>query len=122
MKPIRLLLATAVLAAGLPMASVVHAEDPELIVFDWATFQNPDFVKDYVTKYGMGPTYALFGDDDEAFQKMASGFKVDVVHPCSQMVSKYRDAGLIDLEAALADFQLDRLQGLGLALAQIELG
>ena len=96
MKPIRLLLATAVLAAGLPMASVVHAEDPELIVFDWATFQNPDFVKDYVTKYGMGPTYALFGDDDEAFQKMASGFKVDVVHPCSQMVSKYRDAGLIE--------------------------
>ena len=42
------------------------------------------------------PTYAFFGDDDEAFQKVSSGFKADVAHPCSQMVSKYRDAGLIE--------------------------
>jgi spermidine/putrescine transport system substrate-binding protein len=27
---------------------------------------------------------------------VASGFKADVAHPCSQMVSKYRDAGLIE--------------------------
>ena len=42
------------------------------------------------------PTYAFFADDDEAFQKVSSGFKADVVHPCSQMVPKYRDAGLIE--------------------------
>ena len=49
-----------------------------------------------MAKHGEMPTYALFGDDDEAFQKMSSGFKADVAHPCSQMVGKYRDAGLIE--------------------------
>ncbi len=47
-------------------------------------------------KHGDSPTYAFYGDDDEAFQKVASGFKADVIHPCSQMVGKYRDAGLIE--------------------------
>jgi spermidine/putrescine transport system substrate-binding protein len=49
-----------------------------------------------VAKHGAMPTYAFYGDDDEAFQKVASGFKADVAHPCSQMVSRYRDAGLIE--------------------------
>jgi spermidine/putrescine transport system substrate-binding protein len=88
------LLATA--AMVLSLATAVCAEDSELIVFDWATFQNNDLVKDYVAKHGQGPTFALFGDDDEAFQKVSTGFKVDVTHPCSQMVSRYRDAGLIE--------------------------
>jgi spermidine/putrescine transport system substrate-binding protein len=83
-------------AMALALAAPVRAEDPEMIVFDWSSFQNPDLVADYVAKHGQAPTWALFGDDDEAFQKVSSGFKVDVVHPCSQMVSKYRDAGLIE--------------------------
>ncbi len=94
----RTLIASFLAAAAFAVAlgSPARAADPELIVFDWASFQNDDLVKDYVAKYGQGPTFALFGDDDEAFQKVSSGFKVDVVHPCSQMVSKYRDAGLIE--------------------------
>ena len=90
-------LAATALAVLLPLgAAPSFADDPDLIVFDWASFQNPDLVKDYVAKYGQGPTYALFGDDDEAFQKVSSGFKSDVTHPCSQMIQKYRDAGLIE--------------------------
>jgi spermidine/putrescine transport system substrate-binding protein len=88
----RLLLASAALAAAAP----AFAEDPNLIVFDWAGFEEPALIQDYHAKYGAGPTYAFYGDDDEAFQKAASGFKADVAHPCSQMVSKYRDAGLIE--------------------------
>ncbi len=72
------------------------AADPDLIVFDWAGFEVEGLYADYIAKHGSAPTFALFGDDDEAFQKVASGFKVDMVHPCSQMVSKYRDAGLIE--------------------------
>ena len=88
------LLAGAALALTLPI--VARAGDPDLVVFDWAGFEDPNLVKPYVTKYGEMPTYAFFGDDDEAFQKVSSGFKSDVTHPCSQMVSKYRDAGLIE--------------------------
>lgn len=86
------LMASAMLAVALP----AYAADPELTVFDWASFEDQSLIEAYVAKHGQMPTYALFGDDDEAFQKVASGFKADVAHPCSQMVSKYRDAGLIE--------------------------
>ncbi len=82
--------------AALAFSGMARAADPELTVFDWAGFENQALIEDYVAKYGQMPTYALFGDDDEAFQKVSSGFKTDVAHPCSQMVSKYRDAGLIE--------------------------
>jgi len=88
------LLAGAVLASAL--AAPAFAADQDLIVFDWAGFENQALIEDYVAKYGQMPTYAFFGDDDEAFQKVSSGFKADVAHPCSQMVQKYRDAGLIE--------------------------
>ncbi|MDP5305488.1 ABC transporter substrate-binding protein [Paracoccus spongiarum] len=88
------LLTTTILATAL--AAPVFAADPELTVFDWAGFEEPSIFQGYIDKHGDSPTYAFYGDDDEAFQKVASGFKADVVHPCSQMVSKYRDAGLIE--------------------------
>lgn len=92
MKHSTTLLATVAFAVALP----AFAADPELTVFDWAGFEDEGLIASYVAKHGQMPTYAFFGDDDEAFQKVASGFKVDVAHPCSQMVSKYRDAGLIE--------------------------
>jgi spermidine/putrescine transport system substrate-binding protein len=94
MKNLSLLLAST--AAALTLSTAVRAADAELTVFDWAGFENQSLIEGYVAKYGQMPTYAFFGDDDEAFQKVSSGFKADVAHPCSQMVSKYRDAGLIE--------------------------
>ncbi len=80
----------------LAMSAPAYAADPEFTVFDWAGFEAPSIFQGYIDKNGDSPTYAFYGDDDEAFQKLASGFKADVAHPCSQMVSKYRDAGLIE--------------------------
>ena len=77
-------------------ATVAHAGDPDLSVFDWSGFEVQSLIEPYVKKYGMMPTYTIFGDDDEAFQKLSSGFKADVAHPCSQMIQKYRDANLIE--------------------------
>ncbi|WP_323006199.1 ABC transporter substrate-binding protein [Pseudorhodobacter sp.] len=95
MKTKNQLMIGAAFALALPF-SAAQAADPDLIVFDWAGFEDENLLKPYIEKHGQMPTYALFGDDDEAFQKVASGFKADVAHPCSQMVSKYRDAGLIE--------------------------
>ena len=89
-----LLLATATLALSLP--SLARAADPDLTVFDWSGFEDPALFQPYVTKNGDSPTFAIFADDDEAFQKLTSGFKADVAHPCSQMIQKYRDAGIIE--------------------------
>lgn len=83
-------------ASALAFALPALAADPDLIVFDWAGFEDEALIADYIGAHGTLPTYAFYGDDDEAFQKVASGFRADVVHPCSQMVSKYRDAGLIE--------------------------
>ena len=83
-------------AVAFLLATPAFAADPELTVFDWAGFEEPAIFQAYIDKHGDSPTFAFYGDDDEAFQKLASGFKADVAHPCSQMVSKYRDAGLIE--------------------------
>ena len=95
MSRLNALVASAALAACLAGGAAM-AGDPELTVFDWSSFDNPDIVPSYVAKNGDAPTYSIFADDDEAFQKISSGFKVDVAHPCSQMIPKYRDAGLIE--------------------------
>ncbi|RJE81135.1 extracellular solute-binding protein [Paracoccus sp. JM45] len=88
----RLLTTTILAMAALP----AYAADKELTVFDWAGFEEPSIFQSYIDKHGDSPTFAFFGDDDEAFQKVASGFRADIIHPCSQMVGKYRDAGLIE--------------------------
>ncbi|MDO5647224.1 extracellular solute-binding protein [Paracoccus sp. (in: a-proteobacteria)] len=88
----RLLTTTILTAAALP----AFAADPELTIFDWAGFEVPEIFQAYIDKHGQSPTFAFYGDDDEAFQKVASGFRADIAHPCSQMVSKYRDADLIE--------------------------
>ena len=93
------LLTTTVLASALALPAIAlpaFAADAELTVFDWAGFEEPSIFQAYIDKHGDSPSYAFYGDDDEAFQKVASGFKADVIHPCSQMVGKYRDAGLIE--------------------------
>jgi spermidine/putrescine transport system substrate-binding protein len=92
----RISLALTSAASVLALTVAAQAADREFTVFDWAGWENEGLLVDYAAKHGVTPTYAFFGDDDEAFQKVSSGFKADVAHPCSQMVSKYREADLIE--------------------------
>lgn len=91
----RLSLLAITTAVTLAFGATARADD-SLTVFDWTSFNQHQLIEDYVAKHGGMPTFAFFADDDEAFQKLSSGFKADVAHPCSQMVSKYRAAGLIE--------------------------
>lgn len=72
------------------------AADAELLVFDWAGYEDPEFFKAYNTQHGDDPTFTFFGEEEEAFQKLRSGFRADVSHPCSQSVTKWREAGLLE--------------------------
>ncbi|CAM5485185.1 putrescine transport system substrate-binding protein [Aquamicrobium terrae] len=76
-------------------ATAARAEDKELTIFDWAGYEDPSFHPKYAEKHGDSPSFAFFGDEDEAFEKMRSGFKADLGHPCSQSVVKWREAGLL---------------------------
>ena len=90
--PLSLISAASVLAFSV----AAHAADPDLTVLDWAGWEIDGMLQPYVDKNGQKPTYVFFADDDEAFQKMSSGFKADVVHPCAAAVPRYVDAGLIE--------------------------
>ena len=81
---------------GASQISLVYAADSELIIFDWSGYEDPNFFLSYNEKHGDDPSFAFFGDEEEAFQKLRSGFKADVAHPCSQSISKWRDAGIIE--------------------------
>lgn len=83
-------------ASALSLSSAARAADPELTVFDWAGWEIDGALAPYVAKHGQKPTYSFYADDDEAFQKVSSGFRADVVHPCPGAVPNYREAGLIE--------------------------
>jgi len=87
---------TTATAAIALVASGAFAADPELLVFDWSGFEEEGFYVAYEEKHGVAPSYAFFGEEEEAFQKLRSGFRADVSHPCSQSVEKWRAAGLIE--------------------------
>ncbi|MEZ5873236.1 MAG: extracellular solute-binding protein [Nitratireductor sp.] len=82
-------------ALGVAAPTLSRADDAELTVFDWSGYEDPAFHPAYVEKHGVSPTFAFFGDEEEAFQKLRSGFKADLSHPCSQSVVKWREAGLL---------------------------
>lgn len=80
----------------LTLTTPLRAADPELLVLDWAGLEVDALYAAYKEKNGDDPTFSYFGSDEEAFQKVISGFRPDVGHPCSPMVAKYREAGLIE--------------------------
>ncbi|OSP55569.1 extracellular solute-binding protein [Pseudoruegeria sp. SK021] len=89
----RFLCSTAVV---LGLSGPLLAADSELLIFDWSAFETDGFSTLYGETYGVHPTYTFFGDEEEAFQKLRSGFRADVAHPCTQSISKWRAADLIE--------------------------
>ncbi len=77
-------------------AAAVSAQDTDLLVFDYPGFENPDYHQSYVEKHGASPTFSFFGDEEEAFQKIVSGFEADVTHICAGSVSKWIESGIIE--------------------------
>ena len=84
---------TAILAL---LAGPALAQDPDLLVFDYSGFEDPAFHPGYVEEHGQGPSFSFFGDEDEALQKVRSGFRADVAHICGDSVSKWTEAGVLE--------------------------
>ena len=84
------------LVAAVAMIAAAPACAGDLLVMEWAGYDLEGLTAEYGTKHNGAPTFAFIGSDDEEFQRLSSGFKADVAHPCSQMVPKYRETGLIE--------------------------
>ncbi|MCX7299632.1 MAG: extracellular solute-binding protein [Rhodobacterales bacterium] len=78
------------------MATAAAAQDAELLVLDYPGFENPAFHTTYTAKHGQSPTFSFFGDEEEAFQKLRSGFRADVTHICGGSVAKWIESGIIE--------------------------
>ena len=65
-----------------------------LTVLDWAGYDAEDYFKPYVAKYGAPPNFSIFASEEEALQKIRSGFAADVMHPCNYSVGRFVEAKL----------------------------
>lgn len=87
---------SAAFIVGSLLATTALAADKDLVVFDWAGYEDPEFFTAYSDAHGDAPTFSFFSDEEEAFQKLRAGFKADLVHPCSQSIPKWIEAGLLE--------------------------
>lgn len=71
------------------------AADTDITVFTWADYDTATFHQKFVDKHGGSPAFSIFGESEEALQKLRSGFKADVLHPCTSDVRRWYDAGLL---------------------------
>ena len=78
------------------LAGPALAQDSELLVFDYSGFEDPAYHPAYVEEHGDSPSFSFFGDEDEALQKVRSGFRADVAHICGDSVSKWTEAGVLE--------------------------
>ena len=86
--------ATAVLGPG-AKAFAQNDVDPDLTVFTWSGYDIPELHPNYIAKYGKSPQYVIFGEEEEAFQKMRQGFPVDIAAPCTYSLGRWYDGGLL---------------------------
>jgi spermidine/putrescine transport system substrate-binding protein len=75
--------------------STPAVSESEPMLFTWENWANPPFVAEYKAKYGVEPRSQIWADEDEAFAKMRSGFKPDVMAPCSYEFGRWLEAGLL---------------------------
>jgi spermidine/putrescine transport system substrate-binding protein len=78
------------------IAGAALAQDAELLVYDYAGYEDPAYHGKYVEKNGASPTFTFFGDEEEALQKVLSGFRVDVSHICAGSVNKWNESGILE--------------------------
>ncbi|MBN2906005.1 MAG: ABC transporter substrate-binding protein [Rhodobacteraceae bacterium] len=83
-------------STALMIGTAAWAADSELLVFDYSGFEDPAFHSKYIEQHGDSPAFTFFGDEEEALQKLRSGFKADVSHVCAGSVTKWVESGILE--------------------------
>lgn len=77
-------------ASAKPVANTV-----DLSLLEWNGYENPRFHPAYTARYGGEPEVAFFAEEEDALQRMRTGYPVDLVHFCAGITAMARDAGVI---------------------------
>lgn len=91
----RTLAAAGVGIAALPLTGRTARAAADLTVYGWGGYDVPELFPSFMEKHGEMPNYPLFGSEEEALQKLRSGFQADIVHPCSYNVKRWREAEVL---------------------------
>jgi spermidine/putrescine transport system substrate-binding protein len=89
------LTAAGLAAVTMPFAPGAARAAGEVNYFTWAGYDIAELHQSYLDKYDGPPAYSLFGEEEEAMQKMRAGFTPDIAHPCVNSVGRWRDAGIL---------------------------
>jgi len=81
--------------AAATTAATPATSENEPLLFTWENWADPPFLAEYKEKYGVEPRTAIWADEDEAFAKMRTGYKPDVMAPCSYEFGRWQEAGLL---------------------------
>lgn len=83
-------------ASGADQTASAVSKRGSLSVLEWAGYELPEFWQPFAQQYpNVSPEYSFFTEDAEAFAKLQSGFKVDLMHPCSPWWNLYVQEGLV---------------------------
>jgi len=90
----------ALAAAGItfsvmPVTARKARAEGEAIYYTWSGYDIPEVWPSYLETHGNPPDTPVFGDSEEAFVKVRAGFLVDVLHPCSSDIPRWRSAGIL---------------------------
>ena len=83
------------MAVTMPLTSRTARAEDQATYFTWSGYDVPEFMPGYVEKYGTTPNMPIFAEEEEGFTKLRAGYRVDVSHPCSGRIRRWRDAGIL---------------------------
>jgi spermidine/putrescine transport system substrate-binding protein len=73
-----------------------RAQGSGLTVMDWTGYEVPELFQPFIEKHGSAPDITIFSDLEEAWQKIAGGFRPDVMHADHWQIPSRRDAGMFE--------------------------
>jgi len=83
------------MAVAMPLVPRAARAEDQATYYTWSGYDVPEFMPGYVEKYGTTPNLPIFAEEEEAFTKLRAGYQVDVSHPCSGRIRRWRDAGIL---------------------------
>ncbi|MBM2577966.1 extracellular solute-binding protein [Jannaschia sp. Os4] len=85
------------LLAGTATALALPAFAQSLTVSEYSGYELPEYHQTYIEAHGGSPDFAFHGDEEEAFQKLSSGFtEPGLTHICAGSVTKFAESGIVE--------------------------
>jgi spermidine/putrescine transport system substrate-binding protein len=92
----RALASVGLTAVAMPVFTrTAQAQAGHPVIFTWEGYEDEGLHQGYLDKHGASPSFTFFGDEEEAFAKIRTGFNVDISMPCSYKIPQWRDAGIL---------------------------